>query len=120
MQQLMKLFVIPLLVILLCIVVFERLSWASLPGGGDHKPAFPQGIRMSQADRDTDLNKIIKVLEGRIKNHHLPKKAKNKLAAMNDDDIRIVKSLCDRLSKTGDTASADFALLLVTAVIVLS
>ena len=120
MRLLIKLFLIPTLVILLCIVVFEGSSWASLRGVGDQRPAFFQDRGMSQANRDSDLNKIIKVLETRIKNHHLPRKAKNKLAAMNDEDIRIVKSLCDRLSKTGDTASADFALLLVTAVIVLS
>jgi hypothetical protein len=39
---------------------------------------------------------------------------------MNDEEIRLVTSLCDRMSETGETAGADFALLLVTAVIVLS
>jgi hypothetical protein len=120
MQQLVKLFFIPLFIILLNMVVFEGFGRAALPADGNPKTIFLHGVRMSQTNRDSDLNKIIKVLESRIKNHHLPNRAKNKLAAMNDEDIRIVKSLCDRLSETGDTASADFALLLVTAVIVLS
>lgn len=120
MRQLIKLSLMPLFAILLCVATLEGSSWASLPGDRDAQPSLLQNIRMSRVNRDRDLNKIIKVLESRIKDHHLPKKARNKLAAMNDEKIRIVKSLCDRMSEIGDTASADFALLLVTAVIVLS
>lgn len=115
-----KLFLIPLLAILLCVVVFEELSVASLPGGADPKPLRVQNVRIPPAKRDRDLNKIIGILESRIKNHHLPEKAKSKLTAMNDEEIRLLKSLCDRLSQTTDTAGADFALLLATALIVLS
>jgi hypothetical protein len=120
MLKLIKFFLIPLLTILLCVVVFEGLSLASLPGGADPKPSRVQDIRISQVKRDRDLNKIIGVLESRIKNHHLPEKAKNKLAAMNDEETRLLTSLCDRMSETADTAGADFALLLATALIVLS
>ncbi len=115
-----KLFLIPLLAILLCVVVFEELSVASLPGGADPKPLRVQNVRIPLAKRDHDLNKIIGILKSRIKNHHLPEKANSKLAAMNDEEIRLLKSLCDRLSQTTDTAGADFALLLATALIVLS
>ena len=115
-----KLFLVPLLAILLCVVFFEELSMASLPGGADPKPLRTQDMRISPIKRDRDLNKIIGTLESRIKNHHLPKKAKNKLAAMNDDEIRLLTSLCNRLSETADTAGADFAFLLATALIVLS
>lgn len=120
MPLLVKFFFVPLLTILLCVVGFEGLSQASLPGTGDQKPSHVQGIRISRVKGDRDLNKIINVLESRIKNHHLPEKAKNKLASMNNEEIRIVSLLCDRMNETGDTAGADFALLLVTAVIVLS
>ena len=120
MQQLIKLFLIPLLAIMMCVVVFEGLSRASLPGGEEHKPSLLKDTRISPINKDCDLNKIINVLESRIKSHHLPEKAKNKLAAMKDEEIQILKSLCDRMSETGDTTSADFALLLATAVIVLS
>jgi hypothetical protein len=115
-----KLFMVPLIAILLCVVVFEGLSMASLPGGADSKPLRVQDIRLSSVKRDRDLNKIIGTLESRIKTHHLPKKAKNKLATMNDEEIWLLTSLCDRLAETADTAGADLALLLATALIVLS
>jgi hypothetical protein len=120
MLKLIKLFLLPMFAIVLFLVVFEGLSMASLPGGADPKPLRVQDIRLLPVKRDRDLNKIIGALESRIKNHHLPKKAKNKLAAMNDEEIRILTSLCDRLSETVDTAGADFAFLLATALIVLS
>lgn len=115
-----KFFLVPMLAILMCVVVFEELSIASLPGGADSRSLRFQNVRIPPVKRDRDLNKIIWTLESRIKNHHLPEKAKNKLAAMNDEEIRLLKSLCDRLSETADTAGADFALLLATALIVLS
>jgi hypothetical protein len=118
--KLIKFFLVPMLAILLCVVVFEELSMASLPGSADPRPLRVQNVRIPPAKRDRDLNKIIGTLESRIKNHHLPEKAKNKLAAMNDEEIRLLKSLCDRLAETADTAGADFALLLATALIVLS
>ncbi|HXY53309.1 MAG TPA: hypothetical protein VEM40_01410 [Nitrospirota bacterium] len=120
MQQLIRHFLIPLLATTMCVVVFEGLSRASLPGGGEQKPSLLEDTRLSPAHKDYDVNKIINVLESRIKNHNLPEKAKNKLAAMKDEDVQILKSLCDRMSETGDTAIADFALLLAAAVIVIS
>ena len=121
MLKLIKFFLVPMLAILLCVVVFEELSVASLPGGADPRPLRVQNVRIPPVvKRDRDLNKIIGTLESRIKNHHLPEKAKNKLAAMNDEEIRLLKSLCDRMSETADTTGADFALLLATALIVLS
>jgi hypothetical protein len=120
MLKLIKFFLVPMLAILLCVVVFEDVSLASLTGGADPKSLCPQDMRISPAKRDRALNKIEGILESRIKNHYLPEKAKNKLAAMNDEEIRLLTSLCDRLSETDDTAGADFALLLATALIILS
>ena len=120
MLKLIKLFLVSLIAVLLCVVVFEELSMASLPGGEDSKPLRVQDTRISSVKRDRDLNRIIGILESRIKNHHLPKKAKNKIATMNAEEIRLLTSLCDRLSETADTAGADIAILLATALIVLS
>jgi hypothetical protein len=120
MAKLIKYFSVLLPAIVLCIVVFEGSSAASVVTRSDGMPARLQDRELSQEMRGRELNKIIGALESRIKNHHLPEKAKKKLAAMNDQEFRLVKSLCDRMSETGDTAGADFVLLLVTAVIVLS
>jgi hypothetical protein len=88
MLKLIKFFLVPMLAILLCVVVFEDVSLASLTGGADPKSLCPQDMRISPA--------------------------------MNDEEIRLLTSLCDRLSETDDTAGADFALLLATALIILS
>jgi len=121
MSKRIKFFFVPLLVILLSAAGLEGLSMASLPGGiAAPTPSRVRDTRQSQERADRDLSGIIGILESRIKNHHLPEKAKNKLAAMNVEEIRLVTSLCDRMAGSGDTAGADLALMLVTALIVLS
>jgi hypothetical protein len=118
-KRIQSLFVL-LLVILLSAVGLEGLSMASLPGGAAPTPSPVRDTRLSQERAERDLSGIIGIIESRIKNRRLPEKAKNKLAAMSDEDIRLVTSLCDRMAGSGDTAGADLALMLVTALIVLS
>ena len=120
MSKRIKFFFVLLLVILLSAVGLEGLSMAALPGGAAPTPSPMRDTRLSQERAERDLSGIIGILESRIKNHQLPEKAKNKLAAMNDEEIRLVTALCDRMAGSGDTAGADLALMLVTALIVLS
>ena len=79
-------------------------------------PLLTQSGRRSPGMPDPGLEKIITVLEGRIRNHTLPEKARNKLAAMNGEELKLVASLCDRMSGAG----ADVAFLLAAALIVLT
>ena len=109
-----------LLTTVFCFVVFEGSSKASLPGGVNIIPVSLHHERQSRMGNDRDLNKIIKILESRVRNHHLPGKAIQKLVDMKDDDIRLVSSLCDRISDAGDAAGADLAFVLATALIVIS
>jgi hypothetical protein len=106
--------------ILVIFVFFEVSSTASVVTKSSRLPVRVQTAQLSQEQRARDLARIIGVLESRIKNHLLSEKAKNKLASMNDKNIRLIESLCERMDKAGDTASADFAFLLVTAAIVTS
>jgi hypothetical protein len=46
--------------------------------------------------------------------------AAEKLSAVNKRDIQLISSLCEWISVDGGTASADIALSLITAMIVLS
>jgi hypothetical protein len=115
-----KFFFVLLFVSLLSAAGLEGLSLASLPKDAGPTPSRERNTRVSRERSDRDLSKIIGILESRIKNRQLPEKAKNKLAAMNDEEIRLVTSLCDRMAGEGDTAGADLALMLVTALIVLS
>jgi hypothetical protein len=115
-----KAFLVLLLVILSGVAGLDGPSFASLPVGAARMPSRVRETRLSHERGDRDLSGIIAVLETRIKNHRLPERVKNKLAAMNDEEIRIVTLLCDRMSETGDKAGADFAFFLLTAMIVTS
>ncbi len=115
-----KALLVLLLVIPLGVAGFERPSFASLPQGAAPMSSRVRETRLSHERDDRDLSGIIAVLESRIKNHRLPERVKNKLAAMNDEELRTVTLLCDRMSETGDTAGADLAFFLLTAMIVMS
>ena len=120
MSKLVKSMFVPVLVILLSVAGLEAKSMASAPKGAAPALSCVRDARVSQERAERDLSGIIGILESRIKNRRLPEKAKNKLAAMNAEEIRLVTSLCDRMAGGGDTAGADLALMLVTALIVLS
>ena len=70
--------------------------------------------------RGTDTVKILSVLAIRSSGEKVLGKAAEKLSAMNDRDLRLISSLCDRISADRGTAGADIAFSLVTAMIVLS
>ena len=97
-----------------------RSSAAELPEGKKPLSVFlPQG-QQSQEYVDEDLTRTISVLEGKIGNHHLPRQAIDKLAAMKAKERRLVTLLCGRIADSGDKPSADLALLLIAALIVLT
>jgi hypothetical protein len=121
MANFLKYFLAFLLTSVLFVAVFEEQSTASIIAGA--RDRGPVRLHGGQSVRETgilDRGKIIEVLESRLKRGHLPEKAVQKLDAMNDEEIRLVASLCDRISHAGDKAGADVAFLLVTALIVLS
>jgi hypothetical protein len=120
MQKIKKYHLALFFMILSSVVVFERPSTASVVIRSGRMPEREQATQFSQGWRARDLARIIGVLENKIKNHQLPEKAKNKLAYMNDKEFRLIKSLCERIDKAGDTTGAGLSFLLVTAAIVTS
>ena len=70
--------------------------------------------------RGADTVKILSVLAIRSPGGKVLGKAAEKLSVMNDRDLRLISSLCDRISADRGTAGADIAFSLVTAMIVLS
>lgn len=65
-------------------------------------------------------SKILSVLEIRNFDRKIIDKAAEKLSAMNNRDIQLISSLCDRISADDGAAGADIAFSLITAMIVLS
>ena len=100
--------------VLLCILVntSATASFGYQPAG-----AFTGGYAET---RGRDTVNILSVLAIRSSDGKILGKAAEKLSAMNDRDLRLISSLCDRISADRGTAGADIAFSLITAMIVLS
>lgn len=70
--------------------------------------------------RTAEYLKIQWVLEKNIADKSIVKKMTNKLTALNDKQIKLICSLCDRISSDSHSACADVAFLLLTTLIVFS
>lgn len=70
--------------------------------------------------REIDQYKIIGVLENKMGGKKLSLKAKEKILALNEGQTRLIISLCDRIEENDHAAGAEFAYLLITALILLS
>jgi hypothetical protein len=116
MQKKLKLAVILLYAVVLCAADGKDLSAAPVAERPGLASLYAQAGRITSGRPEPDLDKIIAILEGRIRNHQLPEKARNKLAAMNGEELRLVAMLCDRMAGAG----ADVAFLLAAALIVLT
>jgi len=71
-------------------------------------------------DREADMIKLISFLENKMGDQKLLEKAKDKLSKMSDRQFRLMVSLSDRTDNEWDTAGAEIAFLLITALIVFS
>jgi hypothetical protein len=101
-------------VIVLCI--FSITSASALFG---YQPAGSMGASAEITDGDR-VSKILTILEFRSANRKVLEKAAGKMYAMSDKELRLISSLCDRISVKKDTAGADIAFSVITAMIVLS
>ncbi len=104
-------FMIPILACLLILLSAGFSSGSSMP---------QRAIHIEERNQKAPLAKILPVLESRVGDRKLIERAKAKLTAMDDAEIRLVSSLCERMSRERGTPDADIAFLLVTALIVLS
>ncbi len=69
--------------------------------------------------KDT-VRKVLSVLESRNSDRKVLHKATEKLLKLSESELRLISSLCDRVSAFETTASGDIAFGLITAMIVLS
>jgi len=84
---------------------------------GPRPAAFTGGYAET---RGAETVKVLSVLALRSSGGKVLGKAAEKLAAMSDRDLRLIASLCDRISADRGTAGAEIAVSLITAMIVLS
>jgi hypothetical protein len=78
------------------------------------------GSQFNEITHKAEALKILSVLEERTGDQRLLERAWEKLLTLSDKEIRLIGSLCERISSDGQTAGGDIAFLLVTALIVLS
>ncbi len=71
-------------------------------------------------DSRNDISKIMSVLESRRPGKRVLEKAAGKMSDMNGRNLRLMSSLCDRITADAGTPAADVAYSLLTALIVLS
>lgn len=96
------------------------LSTASATVMPGTQPAKVFAGRLAESGHGIAVEKILSVLAIRSADAKALGKAADKLANMNDRDLRLLLSLCDRISADRGTAGAEIAFSLVTALIVLS
>lgn len=99
------------------------MTFAFLPTNGT--PAFgaaiaPKPATVREAGHNSEISKILPVLEDKIRDRKLLEKSKDKIYNMDDREVRLVAALCEKISYEGETVSSDIAFFLVTALIVLS
>ncbi len=101
---------------------FAGFTGASVAGtgGNNNSPARPEHHERFLSERAGDTARVIGVLESRIGSHRIPKQAREKLAVMDAEKLKLVTALCDRIAASGDKPSSDVALLLAATFIVLS
>ncbi|OGQ89271.1 MAG: hypothetical protein A2464_03370 [Deltaproteobacteria bacterium RIFOXYC2_FULL_48_10] len=67
-----------------------------------------------------EFSKIQRILNQKIADKALLKKAESKLSTLNDKEMRLISSLCDRIPQSDSSAGADVAFLLVATLIIFS
>ena len=70
--------------------------------------------------RETEVLKILSVLEKKMGDKKSLEKAKEKLLALKDLELALITSLSEQITKERERPGADIAFLLITALIILS
>lgn len=98
---------------LLCFVASTQASFGDQPVGTFDK-VF---VKVTDTEK---ISRIMSVLAIRRSGGKALGKAAGKLSAMNERELRLISSLCDRISTDRSTAGSDIAFSLITVMIVLS
>ncbi len=102
-----------LFIVLFMLVVNVSGALASSPG-------TPAETGVAEIGNRYEIAKILSVLESRRTDGKALEKAASKMTDMNKRSLRLMSSLCDRISAAKDTPAADLAYTLLTALLVLS
>ena len=102
------------------LVMSRALAGVSPAAGryGTTAPILTQPYRV--IDHRADLQQVLSVVEHRTKDGKVLERMRDKLSSLGDRELHLAASLCERIARDDDSAGADFAFSIVTALIVLS
>ena len=112
-----------ILVVVVSLTAIDQVSAVPrvYPPSGSAHPTADDALKIWKNGPVTaETSKIMSVLEDRIEDPEVLAKTRNKLLTLSDEEIRLVSSLCNRISAGERTARAEIVFSLVTALIVLS
>jgi hypothetical protein len=108
---------VPLIVFLFFVLLLLLWNASGVFAASTGVPAETRSLEFSKRH---DISKIMSVLESRRQDKRALEKAAGKMSDMNERNLRLMSSLCDRITAGAGTPAADLAYSLLTALIVLS
>ena len=105
-----------ILICFLCLP-FLVLLWNPPAQAETKKPGVGE---YQQLHRETDVIKIISVLEKKVGDQKLLEKAQEKLSTLREPEFSLITSLSEHLLREGDRPGVDIAFVLLTALIIFS
>ena len=109
--------VLTLVLTVLLLVALDSDHVLAAPRIDLREPPVASGV---VRDREVYTEKILAVLEPRLANPAARAKAAEKLATLSDRQLRLMAALSDRVSFVGTAPADGIALLLLTALLILS
>lgn len=108
---------VPLIIFLFVVLLLLLWNASGVFAASTGVPAETRGLEFSKRN---DISKIMSVLESRRPDKKTLEKAAGKMSDMKERNLRLMSSLCDRITADAGTPAADLAFSLLTALIVLS
>jgi len=90
------------------------------PAAMSAEPERHTGADVALSLKNDRVSRILPVLESRVGDLKLRRKAIGKLVTLNVEKIELISSLCDKIAMDKTSASSDIAFSLVSILIILS
>ncbi len=101
--------------------VFLVVSHCNLAAAAARADAPPPRVANETAiDRQAEMARILSILDRKIAGPMVRRRAAEKLATLSDRQIQLIASLAERLAVDGDGPAGGIALLLITALLIVS
>lgn len=101
-------------------VFVSTSGWHQAAAAPRARPSSSRPMHDAAVDRQARVAEVIAVLERRIADAAVRRKAAEKLATVSDRELRLIAALSERMAATDGGPAAEIALFLITALLILS